>query len=81
MSESVSEVQIRVRVTYKLGLTFRVGAHLGSGFIPTSLHFSGHFIPKGKIVTSNQSLHTSHFIPKLLHIRALHTDIGKVNKI
>ena len=38
-------------------------------FIPPSLHFSGHFIPKGKIVTSYQSLHTKslhtkrYFIP------------------
>ena len=55
-------------------------------FIPPSLHFWGHFIPKGKIVTSYQSLHTkslhtkryfipvtsyqSHFMPRPLHTKA-----------
>ena len=55
---------------------FLLGNHLPKAlsegprhFIPPSLHFSGHFIPKGKIVTSYQSLHTKslhtkrYFIP------------------
>ena len=50
-----------------------------SHFIHPALHFLRHFIPKGKIVTSYQALHTSalhtmrHFISKSLHTSALHT--------
>ena len=52
-----------------------------SHFIHPALHFLRHFIPKGKIVTSYQALHTSalhtmrHFISKSLHTSALHTKV------
>ena len=49
-------------------------------FIPQSLHFWSHFIPKGKIVTSYQSLHTKslhtkrYFIP-VTSYQSLHTKV------
>ena len=52
-----------------------------SHFIQSSLHFLSHFIPKGKMVTSYQALHTSalhtmrHFIPKPFHTNVLHTKV------
>ena len=42
-------------------------------FIPQSLHFWSHFIPKGKIVTSYQSLHTEVTLYQSLHTKPLHT--------